>query len=229
MLASCCIIFALFIRFFVLSVWSFESRRMLVCELELCKKNSEKGDLLLANVGGNKAGLLWLAGKSGDEIDIPTHFDTVSFRVPDIGDTIVLDSINQLFWDAAFTMYKEQFPNENAETKISLWSKEAELPFSYVGRASISGRPVSEREVAFLPHHELRLLELQLQRIFPAIDSIHFKRKILADSVEVESFIVENELFYLTCGGKDICYDSRERGFFRKKDLFGISIFPTWL
>jgi hypothetical protein len=133
-----------------------------------------------------------------------------------------------MLWDASMSLYREQFPGEKIKTEISLWSGEKEIPFSLVGRASISGRPVSEREVAFLPWHELRLLELQLQRIFPASDSVHFKRKIFLDTLEIESFVAQDELFYLSCEKEDrqkLCYDSRERGFFRKNTLRGVRVF----
>lgn len=221
-------LFAVFLRFFVLSVWDFDGKRIYVCELAVCMKNSQEGDLMLARAGNGNSVLLWLLGKSGDSIAIPTPFDTTGLRIPKPGDTIIFETLSPMLWDASFSLYKELNPEKKTKTEISLWSRDSEVPFAYVGRASISGRPVSEREVAFLPWQELRLLELQLQRIFPAIDSVHFKRKILADSLDIESFIVEDELFYLSCE-KNACYDSREKGFFRKNALRGITIFPSWL
>jgi len=229
------IIFAIYLRFFVFSVWNFDGKHVYVCELAICMKDSQEGDLLLARAGNGNPILLWQVGKSGDLIEVHTPFDTVSLNIPEPGDTIVFETLNPMLWDASFALYKELHPERKINTGISLWSKENEMPFAYVGRASISGRPVSEREVAFLPWHELRLLELQLQRIFPAIDSIHFKRKLFADSLEIESFVVGEELFYLSCAKKDrtkLCYDSREKGFFRKNSLKGIaqfSTFPIWL
>ncbi|MCL2207286.1 MAG: hypothetical protein FWB90_04225 [Fibromonadales bacterium] len=231
----CIVIFAVFLRFFVLSVWDFDGRRIFVCELAFCMKDSQAGDLLLARAGNRNPVLLWQVGKSGDSIEVSTPFDTVGLNIPKPGDTIVFETLTPMLWDASFALYKELNPEKKTKTGISLWSNENEVPFAYVGRASISGRPVSEREVEFLPWQELRLLELQLQRIFPAIDSIHFKRKIFADSLEIESFVLEEELFYLTCekeGQPKACYDSRERGFFRRNALRGIaqfSTFPLWL
>jgi hypothetical protein len=163
-------------------------------------------------------------GKSGEEIKIPTPFDTLAISIPKKGDTIIFETLNPMLWDASFSLYKEQFPEKEINAEVSLWSAERELPFSYVGRASISGRPVSEREVVFLPWHELRLLEFQLQRTFPAIDSIHFRRKIFADSLEIENFVADEELFYLSCEKPErqkLCYDSREKGFFRKSEIQG--------
>lgn len=222
------ILFAIFLRFFVISVWDFDDKHIYVCELAICMKNSQEGDLLLARTGNGNPVLLWQVGKSGDSIDIPTPFDTVGLKIPQPGDTVIFEMLEPMLWDASLSLYKELNPDKKTKTKISLQSRSGEVPFAYVGRATISGRPVSEREVAFLPWQELRVLELQLQRIFPAIDSIHFKRKLLADSLEIESFTVEEELFYLSCGG-GACYDSREKGFFRKKSLLGITIFPSWL
>jgi hypothetical protein len=170
--------------------------------------------------------LLWLIGKSGDSINIPTPFDTLGFSIPKTGDTISFEALNPMLWDAAASLYKG-IAEEKTKTEISLWSREKELPFAYVGKAVISGRPVSEREVAFLPWQELRLLELQLQRIFPAIDSMHFRRKLFADAQEIKSFAVDEELFYLSCEKPEkqrICYDSREKGFFRKREIVGIAL-----
>jgi hypothetical protein len=227
-----CIAVAIFFRFFVLSVWDFEGKRIFVCELAICKENSKAGDLLLAKTGNGSYVLLWEIGKSGDAIEVPTPFDTISLNIPKKGDTIIFETLNPMLWDASFSLYRESEPEKTIIKEISLWSSKNEMPFAYVGRASISGRPVSEKEVVFLPWQELRLLELQLQKIFPAIDSIHFKRKLLADSVEIKSFAVEDELFYLSCETKyqsKQCYDSREKIFFRKSDIKGISIFPSWL
>ncbi|MDR2581561.1 MAG: hypothetical protein LBC85_11295 [Fibromonadaceae bacterium] len=216
---------AVFLRFFVFSVWNFEGKRAFICELEICKKEVKKGDLLLANIKGGKSALLWLIGRSGEEIKVPTPFDTLTLSIPKKGDTVFFEKLNPMLWDAFRTLHREQFPEIEIRTEISLWSKEKELPFAFVGRASISGRPVSEREVPFLPWQELRLLELQLQRIFPAIDSIHFERKVFADSIEIESFVANEELFYISCEKPErqkLCYDSREKGFFRKSEVRGV-------
>jgi len=224
LLCVCIVAFAVFLRFFVLSVWNFDGKRIFVCEFAGCIENSQKGDLLLSKAGDGNSILLWLVGKSGDLIEVPTPFDTVHFKIPSLGDTITLEELNPMLWDASLVLYKEFYPEKESQTQVSLWSKEHEIPFAYVGMASISGRPVSEREVAFLPWQELKLLELQLQRIFPVIDSIHFKRKLFADSLEVKIFVVKEELFYLSCEKErqpKLCYDSREKGFFRKSALRG--------
>jgi len=227
---ACIIALAVFLRFFVISVWSFEGKRIFVCELAACMEKSWKGDLLLTD----RHLLLWQKGKSGETIEVPTPFDTLALSIPGKGDTLFFDSLSPMLWDMAVSLYRENFPEKEAKIYISLWSTENEVPFAYVGRASISGRPVSEREVPFLPWHELRLLELQLRKIFPAIDSIHFKRKLFADSLEIEKFAVEDELFYLSCVENGLlkqCYDSREKGFFRKSSIRGIKFatFPLWL
>jgi len=223
-LFACIIAFAVFLRFFILSVWHFEGKRVFVCELALCKQKAEAGDLLLASAGSGNYHLLWLIGMSGDSVEIPTPYDTIAFTIPKAGDTINFETLDPMLWDMAVTLYRSSI-EEKTQTEISLWSHEKELPFSYVGKALISGRPVSEREVAFLPWHELRLLELQLQRIFPAIDSIHFKRNLFSDTLEIKSFAVSEDIFYLSCekqGQQRICYDSREKGFFRKSEIIGI-------
>jgi len=226
LLCLCLIAFAVFLRFFVFSVWIFEGKIIPVCELAVCKKNSKKGDLLSVAARNGNSILLWQVGKSGDSIEIPTPFDTLNIKIPSIGDTIIFDSLNPMLWDASFALYKGLSPGEKVNTEISLWNGEKELPFSFVGRASISGRPVAEREVAFLSWQELRILELQLQKIFPAYDTIHFKRKPFADSLEIKSFVINEELFYLSCeksGQQKLCYDSRENGFFKESELQGIA------
>jgi len=195
-----------------------------VCELEFCKEKAKDGNLLLVKTINGNLILLRQIGKSGNEIKIPTPFDTLSFSIPKKGDTITFENLNPMLWDAAFSLYRLQFPENKIKTNISLNSKEKEVPFSYVGRASISGRPASEKEVPFLPWQELRLLELQLQKIFPSIDSIHFIRKPYADSLEIKDFVVEEELFYLSCekpNQQRLCYDSREKGFFRRSEIKG--------
>jgi len=227
-ICACIIAFALFLRFFVLSVWKFEGKRIFVCELEFCKEKAKKGNLLLVKTSSGNSILLRQIGKSGDEIKLLTPFDSISLNIPKKGDTIIFETLNPMLWDEAYSLYKEQFPEKRIKTNISLNSREKEIPFAYVGMASISGRPASEKEVPFLPWQELRLLELQLQKIFPAIDSIHFIRKPYADSLEeIKDFIVEEELFYLSCEKPDqprLCYDSREKGFFRKSEIRGRAV-----
>jgi len=226
LLCLCFIAFAVFIRFFVFSVWTFEDKRAFVCELELCKNNPEKGDLLLVKLDNGNSILLWQMGKSGNSVEIPTPFDTLNIAIPQVGDTIAFDTLNPMLWDAFSILYRELSSGIEIKKEISLWSSEKEMPFSYVGRASISGRPVTEREVAFLPWQELKILELQLQKIFPVYDSIHFKRKLFADSLEIKSLVVNEELFYLSCekpGQQKLCYDSRENGFFKKSELQGVA------
>jgi hypothetical protein len=226
LLCLCLIVFAIFLRFFIFSVWFFEGKIIPVCELSACKKNSKEGDLLLVSIGNGNSILLWQVGKSGDSVKIPTPFDTLNINIPSVGDTIIFESLNPMLWDATLALYKELSPKEKINTEISLWNGAKEIPFAHVGRASISGRPVSEREVAFLPWQELRILELQLRKIFPALDSIYFKRKAFSDSAEIESFVINEELVYLSCEKKDmqkLCYDSRERGFFKKSELQGIA------
>jgi hypothetical protein len=232
LLCSSIIIFVLFLRFFVFSVWTFEGKYVFVCELEICKKKTESGNLLLVSSHSEEPILLWQVGKSGEEVEIPTPFDTLILSIPKKGDTIIFENLSPMLWDASMRLYGDQLPEGKIKTEISLWSGEKEVPFSLVGRASISGRPVSEREVAFLPWHELRLLELQLQKIFPAADSMYFRRKLFSDTLEIESFIAQDELFYLSCEKNDLqklCYDSRERGFFRKNALRGVRVFGRGL
>ena len=224
LLCLCLVAFAVFLRFFVFSVWTFEGKKVFVCELALCKENSQKGDLLLVNSHSGNSVLLRQVGKSGETIEIPTPFDTLSLSIPQAGDTLVFDSLNPVLWDMSASLYREQFPKKKTTVDISLWSREKEVPFASVGRASISGRPVTEKEVAFLPWQELRLLELQLQKIFPAIDSIHFKRKLFEDSLEIKDLVIDEELFYLSCEKPEqqkLCYDSREKGLFRKSAVCG--------
>jgi len=229
-LCACIIAFALFLRFFVFSVWKFEGKRVFVCELDFCKEKAKKGNLLLVKTNNGNSILLREIGKSGDKINISTPFDSLSFIIPKKGDTIVFENLNPMLWDAAYSLYREQFPGSKLKRNISLSSnaKEKEIPFSSVGRATISGRPASEKEVPFLPWQELRLLELQLQKIFPAIDSIHFIRKPFLDSLEeIKDFVVEEELFYLSCEKPEqqkLCYDSREKGFFRRSEIKGRAI-----
>ncbi|MDR2582292.1 MAG: hypothetical protein LBC75_02295 [Fibromonadaceae bacterium] len=226
-LCACIIAFVLFLRFFVFSVWKFEGKRVFVCEFEFCKEKARKGNLLLVKISNGNSIILRQIGKSGDKIKISTPFDTLSFSIPKKGDTIIFEDLNPMLWDAAYSLHREQFPDKKIKTNISLSSKEKEIPFSYVGRASISGRPASEKEVPFLPWQELRLLELQLQKIFPAIDSIHFKRKVFLDSLEITDFTVEEELFYLSCEKPrqhKLCYDSREKGFFRRSEIKGRAV-----
>lgn len=231
-LCAFCITFAIFLRFFIISVWEFDSKKIFICSLPVCKDDSEKNDLLLIETKNGNSILLRQVGKSKDYINVHTPFDTVAFNIAQKGDTIFFDSLSSMLWSAYYALYKEQFLQKKTKVNISLHSKERELPFSYVGRTYISGRPVSEKEVVFLPWQELRLLELQLERIFPALDSIYFKKTVFEDSVEVKSFVVEEELFYLSCEKEEqqkLCYDSRERGFFRKSNIKGISIFSLWL
>jgi len=226
LLCLCIVIFAVFIRFFVFSVWKFEGKTVRVCELSICKKNTKNGDLLsVATKDGNSI-LLWQVGKSGDTVDIPTPFDTQTISIPNIGDTIFFGKLSPMLWDASIALYRELSPEEKIAPGISLWNKREKLPLSLVGRATISGRPVSEREVAFLPWQELRILELQLQKIFPVYDNIHFRRKIYANAKEIKNFVVNEELFYLSCQKAEqqkLCYDSREKGFFKKSELLGVA------
>jgi len=226
LLCLCIFAFAVFVRFFIFSVWTFEGKTVYVCELSICKKNTKKGDLLsVATKDGNSI-LLWQIGKSGDTIDIPTPFGTQIISIPSVGDTMYFGDPNPMLWDASVALYSELLPEEKLTKVITLWNGRKELPFSLVGRASISGRPVSEREVAFLPWQELRILELQLQKIFPVYNNIHFRRKLFADTLEIKSFVVNEELFYLSCQKEEqqkLCYDSRENGFFRKSELLGVA------
>jgi len=77
-----------------------------------------------------------------------------------------------------------------------------------------------------LPWQELRILELQLQKIFPVYNNIRFKRKLFVDTLEIKSFVLNEELFYLSCEKAEqqkLCYDSRENGFFKKSELQGIA------
>jgi len=227
LLCLCCLAFAIFIRFFVFSIWSFEGKIVPVCELALCKKNSKAGDLLsVATKSGNSI-LLWQVGKSGDTVDIQTPFGNLIIDIPRVGDTVYFERLYPMLWDASLALYRELSPEKKINTEISIWSGKKELPFAYVGRASISGRPVSEREVAFLPWQELRILELQLQKIFPVYDHIRFKRKLFADTLEIKSLVINEELFYLSCekaGQQKLCFDSRENGFFKKSEIQGIAL-----
>jgi hypothetical protein len=220
------IAFAISIRFFVLPIWSFEGEVVPVCELSICKKNSKAGDLLsVATKSGNSI-LLWQVGKSGDTVNIPTPFGSLIIDIPRVGDTVFFERLHPMLWDASLSLYKGLSPEEKIRTEISLWNGRKELPFSYVGRASISGRPVSEREVSFLPWQELRILELQLQKIFPIYDNIRFKRKLFADTLEIKSLVINEELFYLSCERTEqqkLCFDSRENGFFKKSEIQGIA------
>ncbi|GHV16209.1 hypothetical protein AGMMS49938_15990 [Fibrobacterales bacterium] len=227
-LCALLVVFAFFVRYFILSVWEFEGEKFFACELSLCIEDSKSGDLLLAKTPLDEKILLWQIGKSGDSLTLPTAFDSVKFSIPQKNDTIYLGDLNPFAWDLAAALYRDQNKGEKTSIEISLQSKNGEMPFSSVGRATISGRPVSEREVKFLSNGELRLLELQLQRIFPAQDSIHFKRKLFVGSenmrTEITSFTANESLYYLSCEKiptNKICYDSRERGFFARSNLKG--------
>lgn len=214
-------------------------QRVWICKLPICTDRAPLSAPVLAESRGGDRLLRWKLGAPGMDLTFGpqgrvrfqdqswtwrrehTIIDEQRLYIPRQGDSLKLDSLEPMAFDFATKLFRKQWPSRQTWVIVSLWNGNAPLPLSEVGRASIGNRPVAQSEVAGLPWQELRLLEMQLQRLEASSSPIRFRRRLYADSVEIKSFRVQEDCWYLACSRGSLCTDSRDEGFFVRSDLVG--------
>jgi len=217
------------------------NQRLWICKLPICVDKAPVSAPLLAETRGGERVLRWQLGTPGDTILFaphgkvhvrgrswkwtrePTIIDVQRVYVPRKGDTLFLDSLDPMAFDLATRLFKRQWPQRQTWVVATLWNGQEPLPLSEVGRTTIGNRPVAQNEIPGLPWQELRLLEMQLQRIEASESSIRFKRRFYADSAQVHQFVVYEDCWFLACSRGGLCADSREEGFFPRSSLLGVT------
>jgi hypothetical protein len=209
-----------------------EGKRIWVCKLSYCIDKASTGDLVLAKRPSGELQLRQIRGIPHQTLVITaddtegSFIATRKFHIPKAGDTLYLDSLNDVEFDYASNLSREQEGIHKFRVETSLWQGDHEIPLDRVGRTRIGARPVGLREVHGLPWQELYLLQLQIQRDEPGSKHIYFRRKLIntRDSSIVKSIVVKEDCFYLTCAKKSRCPDSRELGFFTRSRILGLVI-----
>jgi signal peptidase I len=216
--------------------------RTWICKLPVCIDHSPFSAPLLAKTRSGDPVLRWKLGEPGDTIRFspagrvflkkhywtwrhePTIIDDQTLYVPRRGDTLRLDSLSPMGFDFATKLFHKQWPSRQTWVIPTLWNGDQPLLMAEVGRTTIGNRPVAPNEANGLPWQELRLLEMQLQRIEASPSPVRFKRRFYADSTEIKKFVVREDCWYLACSRGGLCMDSREEGYFTRADILGTTL-----
>ncbi|OIP47412.1 MAG: hypothetical protein AUK31_07210 [Fibrobacteres bacterium CG2_30_45_31] len=206
-----------------------EGKRVWVCKLPYCIEKVKKGDILLVKRPGGEFQLRRIKAGPGDTLEIEAgdqegaFIATRKFYIPKAGDTLFLNRLNDVSFDYASNLLREQEGIRKFRVEASLWQGNHELSLDRVGRTRIGARPVGLREVHGLPWQELYLIQLQIQREEPGSNRIQIRRQLFStkDSSELKSFVVKEDCYFLTCSKRSRCPDSRELGFFTQSQILG--------
>ncbi len=222
------------------------NERLWICKTPWCKNQIHPNDIVLAQKRIGEVLLRRVIGLPGSELKISSEghvksayldfvwknetafIDSRHFYIPKKGDTLFLDSLNDVEMDLAISILKQQ--NTSFFIKPSVFQGSQELPLNVVGSARIASRPVSIKEIQGLPWQELFLIGLQVQKNQPSVGEVKIKREVysLKDSSKIESFIVLEDYYYLACNQGARCIDSRELGLFSRSTIIGKKIRLPW-
>lgn len=222
------------------------NERLWICKTPWCKTQIQANDIVLAQKRIGEVLLRRVIGLPGSELKISSEghvkseyldyiwdneiafIDSRHFYIPKKGDTLFLDSLNDIEMDLAISILKLQ--KSSFFIKASVFQGSQELPIDVVGRARIASRPVSVKEIQGLPWQELFLIGLQVQKNQPSVGEVKIKREVfsLKDSSKIESFIALEDYYYLACNQGTRCIDSRELGLFSPSTIIGKKICFPW-
>ena len=210
-----------------------------ICKLPQCKARNSFGNIVWARQINQETLVRKIIGMPGDTIEISdkgriktkhkrfmwrgedSFIESRKFYVPKKGDTIILSTLNDVEEDYILKLMAEQ--GISYTTKTTLWQGNREIAVERVGSTKLGNRPVSLQELDELPWQDRRLIEMQIRQAEPGNAPIKIKRQFFAanDSTPIDTFIVENNSYYLACEKGLHCVDSRELGFFTEKRILG--------
>lgn len=213
-----------------------------ICKAPWCLSNIKSNDFVLAQKRIGETLLRRVIGQPGSNLKISSEGHVKSdfidfiwkdeiafiksreFYIPKKGDTLFLDSLNDIETDLAISILKQQ--NMPFFIKPRVFQGTQELPLEVVGSTRIASRPVSVKEIHGLPWQEIFLIELQVQKSQPHVGEVKIKREIYSskDSTKIESIIASEDYFYLACNQGYRCIDSRELGLFSQSTIIGKKI-----
>ena len=213
-------------------------QRVWVCKLERCLQNLKAFDTVLAKKRQRKALLRQIIGLPGQDLKIASDghvegegvdfiwndevafIDTRKFYIPKKGDSLILEDLNDIEMDFALGVLKNQ--GEDYFVDAEIYQGEQKLSIDIVGSTRIASRPVSIKEVPYLPWRDLFLIELQIARQVPGASPIRIQRKAYRSySSEITGVLVQEDYYFLACTQGKRCVDSRELGLFKKSELIG--------
>lgn len=213
-----------------------------MCKLPQCLGKIEDGDIVWGELRNRETVVRKILAVPGDSIKITDNgkvytphrnfkwrnedafIQTRSIRIPKQGDTLILDSLNDVEQDYLISLMHER--NEKFFVKTTLWQGTREISIDRIGSTKLGNRQVSLQEIDFMPWQDRFLVELQIFQTEPGNAPIHIKREIFnaEDSSRIEKYVVEDECYYLICEKANHCADSREYGYFSKKRLLGLHV-----
>ena len=154
---------------------------------------------------------------SGEDVFIESR----KIRVPQKGDTLYMNKLNDVEQDYAINILVEQ--GVPFYIKTSLWQGDRELPIDMLGASKLGNRQVSLQEIDLLPWQDRHLLELQVFQREVGNTPIKIKRDFFskADSAQIEKIVVDDDYYFLISENLKHSPDSRELGYFSKAQLQG--------
>ncbi len=224
-----------------------ENKISIACKLPFCKKSIQSGDFLLFNLYGTSSSVRKVLGVPGDSVRLTAggfvyvnnqendlshfwngHYAILvdrKFYVPRAGDTLYLDSLNDITLDFALKILKHK--NRSFFVEVFPESENSVLPLELAGKARIGSRPVSLRELPGLSWQELYLIGNQIRLQIQSQKPVFMKRRVFdaADSSAIQFVTVPEDMYFLVCNRAERCADSREFGFIPQSDIVGKLIF----
>ena len=153
--------------------------------------------------------------------DEDVFIETRRINVPQKGDTLYMNKLNDVEQDYAINILKEQ--DIPFYIKTSLWQGSRELPIDMLGASKLGNRQVSLQEVDMLPWQDRHLLELQIFQQETGNTPIRIKRDFYnkEDSTLIKKIVVQEDYYFLISEKLKHSPDSRELGYFSKSQLQG--------
>lgn len=216
-----------------------ESSILWMCKLPQCIDKIKSNESVWAKLRNQETLVRKVIAMPGDSLSISDngkvqtkdlHFkwtdenafiQSRTIYIPQKGDTLYLDSLNDIEEDYALSLLQEQ--GEKIFIKTTLWQGSHELSLERVGATKLGNRQVSLQEINLLPWQDRYLIELQIRQSEPGNHPIKLRRQFFreADSTQITQFTIQEDCYYVACERGAHCVDSRETGYITKNRLLG--------
>lgn len=216
-----------------------DNHTLWMCKLPHCMNNLKANDVVWAKQKNGETVIRRITGLPGETVEISdkgrVRTESLKFRwrredafiksrrfyVPAKGDTLHFSRLNDVEQDYFIALLNEY--NIPYGVKVSLWQGDHEISTDYIGSTKIANRQVSMKEIHQLPWQDRFLIERQIAQSQPGNATIQIRRELFnpKDSSAIETFLVEDDCFFITCEKGSHCFDSREYGYFTKDKIIG--------
>lgn len=180
------------LRFYVLDTLWNRPFLSIACQIAVCKKELQHGDLVFFRLTGmqnHALGVLNFHQKG----------------IPQKGDSLVFAQLNSQQMDHAIRILQRQTPHKDIQILPIIHLDSLLVPSTILHQTQIRGIPVRPQDISSLEATDLEFLQEQLRLQNPGTLNARIDRKILVNGKPYSGFRVKEDYFHLLCAPNTQC------------------------